>query len=876
MAEPSFTGSLKPGGHLGKYEIRGQLGTGGMAIVYKAHDPGLDRFVAIKQIAPHLAQDARFLERFRSEAQTLARLSSSQPNIVTVHELIQQDGQLYLVMECVEGTTLREMMDRGPVALQTGLGVLLSTSLGLRAMHAQGIVHRDLSPANLMMAKDGTLKITDFGLIGHSGGRTSLPMGTTKYMAPEMFTGAPVDPRADIYSLGMIAYEMFVGPQKFAEAFKDVLRDERAQQVRWMHWHSNPALRAPPLKDLQPGIPPLVSKIVERMMDKDPSKRFAAADQIVRWLRRIFVMHVQNKSISATDSESMEKELDAEATGAVGAAVRESKAGALASAAAPAKAQEPPGEKTAPLPVPKWTWKRAAFWAAVVAGPLIIASTALLIWKYTAEQKRMDIARNSQRMADDLFRSKAYADASKQYLQIVQDFRDLPDVALYAMQHAMMSRAEDALEKKDWRTADEAASAAERKYEAAPAWVSNFRERFIKGREVEVKINDADLAQKSGDFEKAIAILSDLSAQNPDLRMPGDVKLNDFIAELRDKLEMREYRRLVDEGKQAVAKGTPDAASDFFGRARKIRETPEILELIQSVENDRKASQFYTQAEKAVADGKWAEARNLYAEVLKYKPSEAVRKKMNNTQAEDLAAQAALLKQNGLVKEALALYVQVQQLNPQHADALAFIRIQGQKETLENYIKAGDDAMGKEQWDSAINSYMSAQPLLDPKDTATKQRIDGQIAEARYRAAMKRAQDAFAQNQFDSARSLAAEAQGHKDSQEVKDFLAQVDKRQQFKQHLDLGKELLAQGSYVKGLAAFQQAQKVEDGPDVQEFIRETQYRRYLVQGNSLMKDFKYQEALAMYRMAQRYTDGPEVQARIQQVMALLNAPKKP
>jgi len=109
---------------LGKYEVGERIATGGMAVIYKAYDPSLDRSVAIKQIAPHLAQDQRFLERFRTEAQTLAKLSSSQANIVNVHELIQQDGQLYLVMEYVEGTTLRALMDRGPVPLQTGLGVL--------------------------------------------------------------------------------------------------------------------------------------------------------------------------------------------------------------------------------------------------------------------------------------------------------------------------------------------------------------------------------------------------------------------------------------------------------------------------------------------------------------------------------------------------------------------------------------------------------------------------------------------------------------------------------------------------------------------------------------------------------------------------------
>jgi len=115
MAEQAFTGSLKPGVMLAKYEIRGQIAVGGMAIIYKAYDAALDRYVAIKQIAPHLSADDKFAARFKVEAQTLARLSGTQPNIVHVHELIQQDGQLYLVMEHVEGTTLRSLMDRGPV-----------------------------------------------------------------------------------------------------------------------------------------------------------------------------------------------------------------------------------------------------------------------------------------------------------------------------------------------------------------------------------------------------------------------------------------------------------------------------------------------------------------------------------------------------------------------------------------------------------------------------------------------------------------------------------------------------------------------------------------------------------------------------------------
>jgi len=855
MAEQPFVGALTPGAKLGKYDIREQLAVGGMAVVYKAYDPTLDRHVAVKQIAPHLAQDPRFTERFRTEAQTLARLSTAQPNIVTVHELIEQAGQLFLVMEYVEGTTLRSMMDRGPIPIQTGLGVLLATALGLRAMHAQGIVHRDLTPMNLMMAKDGAVKITDFGLIGHSGGRTSLPMGTTKYMAPEMFAGAPVDSRADLYSLGIIAYEMFLGPDRFAEVFHDVLRDERAQQVRWMHWHSNPALRAPVLKDLQPGIPPLVSKIVERLMEKDPSRRFASADQLVRWLRRIFVMYVQGKSVSVTDSEVIEKELDAEAITAAAAAP--------ATPAAPTAAET--AEKTALLPQPKWTWKRAAFWAAVVAGPLILIGAVLILFSYRGEQKRLDAARQAQRLADEQFHNGDYAAAAPAYLKIAQDFPDLKGVALYAMQRAMMARAEEALQKKDWNAADDYAGRAERKYEAPPEWVNDFRTRFNKSRQVEQELSNAELALKNGDFEKAITLLSDLSAQNPNLVLPGDVKLNDYIAEVRDKMEMREYRRLVDEGDEALRKKDLDAAAGRFYRARKIRETPEILERIQKVENDKKIVQWFAGAKKAAAGARWDEAYSLYAQVYNLMPSDAIKAEMNHAKAEGLAARAAPLRASGLVKEALELYRQVLQFDPEHPDALAFIQQQGRQEQLDGFLKAGDEAMAKAEWDSAVNSYSLALPLVDPQDAATKQRIETQITDARYRAAIARAREALAQDRFDEAREQAEEAKTYNDTQEADDLLAQIDTRRRYREHLDLGKELLSQGSYVKALAEFEATRKVEETGEVRDLIVETQYRLNLAKGKSLLADGKFREAAAMFRVAQRYKDAPEVQAYIQQ-----------
>ena len=868
MPEKPFAGSLKPGAKLGKYEVREQLATGGMAIIYKAYDPSLDRYVAIKQIAPHLAQDERFLERFRTEAQTLARLSSSQANIVNVHELIQQEGQLYLVMECVEGTTLRVLMDRGPVPLQTSLGVLLSTALGLKAMHSQGIVHRDLSPANIMMAKDGALKITDFGLIGHSGGKTSLPMGTTKYMAPEMFTGVPVDARADLYSLGMIAYEMLVGPEKFAEAFRDVLRDERAQQVRWMHWHSNPALKAPALRDLQPGVPPLVTKIVERMMEKDPSRRFASSEQIIKWLRRIFVMHVQGKSVSVTDSESLEKEIEADAAGVASPATRpagSSKAGQAGEVARPGAG--PPaesGEKTAALPVPKWTWKRAVFWAAVVGGPLILAAAGLVIWNRMETGKREALAREVQAEGDGLWQRHEWARADEVFSRMANEFRDLPSCAYYAKQYAMMSRAEDALEKKDWQKADTNANIAAQDFRASPTWVTDFKHRFNKEQDKDQVMKEVELAAKAGNYEQAITLLTDLQAKYAELQ------LNDLIAEYREKRDLREYNRLVEEGKEHFKRASLDAALVAFEAARKIRPGSEVDGLLKMVEVERDYLKLLKLAQKAAADGKWADARTLYAEIMKLKPSEAVRTAMNNAAAEELAAQARTLEKNSLLKEAIEIWTKVIGLNPNHGDALAALKRAGRQQQLDSYMKAGKAAMGQGEWDQAVNSYQEALKLLDPGETDLKTRIDAQINEARYQKAMALAADALKQKNFDEAERLATEAQGYKDSSEVNALIERINTHRQYYTHLDLGKELLRQINYVKALESFERAQKVMDTQEVRDLIVEANYRRYLGQGKSYLKDMQLPRALSVLKMAQRARDDIEVQAIIQQVIIMI------
>ena len=210
--------SLSPGATLGPYAIRAELGHGGMGVVYTAHDPRLDRQVAIKVLAPDLTRDETAKQRFLQEAKAASALDH--PNICTIYEINEtDDDQLYLVMAYYEGETLKERIERGPLPLDEAVDIATQVGRGLSKAHAAGITHRDIKPANLIVTVDGTVKILDFGLAKLAGAddvtQTRTALGTVAYMSPEQARGEEVDHRTDIWSLGVVLYEMLSGQQPF-------------------------------------------------------------------------------------------------------------------------------------------------------------------------------------------------------------------------------------------------------------------------------------------------------------------------------------------------------------------------------------------------------------------------------------------------------------------------------------------------------------------------------------------------------------------------------------------------------------------------------------------------------------------------------------
>jgi serine/threonine-protein kinase len=258
-----------------QYEIVEELGRGGMGVVYKARDLELERTVAIKFLPASVAGNTEERERFRREARAAAALNH--PNICTIHAIEESDGQTFIVMEYVEGEELKERLHSGPLAVDDARTIAVQLADALALAHARGIVHRDIKSSNVMLGPDGRVKIMDFGLAKIHGSaqvtRVGTTVGTASYMSPEQAHGDDVDQRSDIWSLGVVLYEMLGGRLPFASDYD--------QAVIYAILNQEPES----LQKLRPELPAHLVQVVARAMAKDPRERFQTAGEFAVALR---------------------------------------------------------------------------------------------------------------------------------------------------------------------------------------------------------------------------------------------------------------------------------------------------------------------------------------------------------------------------------------------------------------------------------------------------------------------------------------------------------------------------------------------------------------------------------------------------------------
>ncbi len=259
-----------------RYELEELVGTGGMSSVYRAHDRLLERKVALKILHQHYREDPEYVERFRREARSVAGLSH--PNIVTVIDRGEEDGSQFIVFEYIDGENLKAFAERsGPLPVETALPLALQVARGLSFAHQQGLVHRDVKPQNVLLNGEGQAKVTDFGIarsidVKHGLTQTGTVLGTSDYIAPEQAQGLSVDAQTDVYSLGVVIYELLTGEVPFP--------GENFVAVAMRHINEPP----PSVRDRRGDVSPRLDAAVVRAMAKDPGDRYASMDDFCREL----------------------------------------------------------------------------------------------------------------------------------------------------------------------------------------------------------------------------------------------------------------------------------------------------------------------------------------------------------------------------------------------------------------------------------------------------------------------------------------------------------------------------------------------------------------------------------------------------------------
>lgn len=259
-----------------RYRLLSQQGSGGMAVVYKAHDEGLDRVVALKIMRPNYSNDEASRERFRNEARHIAQLQH--PNIVTVHDFLTEADRYVLVMEYIEGQDLKRLLrDRGALSIQQALDIAIQVSEGLGYAHRRNLVHSDVKPQNVLITSEGHAKITDFGIAqvfrraAPAEKRTTV-WGSPHYFAPEQALGAAPTPECDIYAMGIVLFEMLTGQLPY--------RGEDQKELALAHVREP----IPRVSDQHAHIPLPLVNIVYKLMSKDAAARYRSGDQLARVL----------------------------------------------------------------------------------------------------------------------------------------------------------------------------------------------------------------------------------------------------------------------------------------------------------------------------------------------------------------------------------------------------------------------------------------------------------------------------------------------------------------------------------------------------------------------------------------------------------------
>lgn len=852
-SDPMARPALSPGDKLGYFDVQQPLEAGGMSLIWKGFDSLLDRHVAIKQLATSQDVDEDYRERFRREAEMHKKLGAASSHLVGIIDYVEDPRGLFIVMEYVDGESLDRMLAKlsGPVGAQQAAILLQQVALGLKAIHEAGVVHRDLKPSNILLTHDGKVKICDFGLAALIDEQDAMTVGTTRYMAPELFGEGGATPASDIYSLGFIAYEMLVGREHFEQAFRTVLRDQRNQALRWMKWHTNTRLQPPAIASLNEKVPQAMVELVERMTAKDPSQRIGSADQLLQVLRRV----ASGKSAPAP----MPSDLPAP-TG-------------------PGLQHEAP---TAPLPrkskVPLLLGINAGVMALIIAGVLVYM---LEIEPGKQLETQRAQAQQDYRDAVRFETAGEYERAAVAFKRLGDQWADDPKIA-----SACSDRAHYCLARVLIGMADEQV-AADKFAEAV--------DTFDKSRDALQKIGAAagynpdtigkliDEVNNRQAFAREAALIGDYIAANQfnqgrlrirellertRLTDTEQAKLDELGEKLQGRQAQEEINQILARAKALREEGRLDEAVDVLRQAQtKFATAAKLQETLVQITEQVDYTDALSKAQQAEAAGNYAAAIARYQNANRLRPSEDLRNRIRQLQARQALQRGRDLLARGDREGARMAFMESLSSadTPEAREALGRIKVANQRES---HLQAAETAYAAGDYPGAINQYKLAQQI---ESTADVQR---RINAAELRMSVAKAKAALARWDLDTSREHLTEAQRLDENDvELNRAMAEYTVRRTYRDLIAEGDALRERALYGDAIQKYRKARDTAAGTplntdDVTRRLQDTEFDSLIARARHAMEGYQWTRAKGLLKAAQSMRDNQVVQQLLAEVSA--------
>jgi tetratricopeptide (TPR) repeat protein len=857
---PSTTGSLQPGDKLDKYEVREVIGAGGMAVVHKGYDALLDRFVAIKQINTELAAengDEGIVERFRREAKLQKRVAPQHKHLVSFIDFLENPRGLFIVQEFVDGVSLEQVLTTKPQAMdhRQALGIIGATTLALQAIHAKGIVHRDLKPSNILLPHDGGLKVCDFGLAATIAEQESLPLGSVRYMAPELFSGEKVDGRADIYALGMIAYEMLLGRAAFNEAFKIVLRDQRNQALRWMKWHTNMRVRATPLSQLNPDISDTLSDLVARMMDKDAQTRIQSADELLETIRRHFTPGASPDKRIVDDTREVAR-----------------------SAPAASKA-----EATAKLP----TGSRLPYILVAVLVVNVLAGLGLWAWYAQDKASKREAVRNEVRQTlsegQAAYRSGDFARAAAIYESVQQAWPADAEFGKASLTGALMSQAHLDIRAGRYLEGVAKLDKAEQEGEVRDRqrW-ADLKRQALEDYAFSNVIAEIQGHIDEGRFAQADWLLRNQErVEHPDHRRQ---KLQEINEQIRRNMNETEIALILDRVDQQLAANRSDKAVEILEEGAKKFPGSELERRLIRLRGEIEYRRLIAAGHAAAARGDLDVAIDTFTRAVQiigdsHADTTGLRDQIKQLRIELAMQRAREAYAANDIPTASFNIETVLALDPNHREA---IQLKSQIATADekaDMVRAGDQAMAQRQFDLAITHYSNALKF-GPDATIADKRMNAEL-----QLNLEKARIAISQENLGEADEALRKAESIAGGDPIVENLrSQLSAWVEFKRMLVEADASRAAGRYGEAIDRYRRVQRFlrEKGmpqavlDSVQDRIDGANYQSLFAQAQFEVESKRWVAADGILKVLANMPNGntPEVQALMVEVQR--NKPRGP